>query len=93
MLSTGEHKMDKVFDVFCKREQVEPQEVKRLIRLIEHAYLAGERDMNKGTSSANVLCKKVEKKAESLGWRTQWPGLYPVFINKQGQYVYVPLDV
>jgi hypothetical protein len=80
------------FANFCKNENVDARELGELLTLINRAFKAGENDANNGTDTADPWYTKVETQAAKFGWKTQWPGFYPSFKDKDGKAIYVPCE-
>lgn len=82
------------FARFCIGHKIEPADAAELVALARSAFRAGERETSdyqlSATRRAANACKAFERKAESLGFKVDWPGLWPRLIGKNGHTYNVP---
>lgn len=79
------------FANFCDREGHKPADVADLIQLCRKAARANERECSDPAApSSDPACDAVVSQATAMGYRVEWNGLYPSFINAAGFGVHLP---
>jgi hypothetical protein len=71
------------------KTDVQAFRIAQLILRSRRAHSAGEREPSNG-KSAHLERMAVEDYASDLGWKTDWPGLWPTFTTKDGHEIYLP---
>jgi hypothetical protein len=76
------------FAYFAAAHEIDPRDLAELVTLSQRAFSAGERECNTG-KDAGPARLKVEGKANTVGFSTEWNGLWPSFvvIGKDGAIV------
>jgi hypothetical protein len=77
---------------FAAEYKIDPADVAQLVVLARKAFNAGERSCNSGTEAAQRAYDRAtdafEELAGSLGFKVQWPGLWPTLRTQDGRSVY-----
>ena len=78
------------FASWCQNERQEPAAVARLIVLARRAFNAGEVHCNTGERRRyDNATAAFEKAAAEMGYRVEWPGLWPT-LYRDGSEVHLP---
>ncbi len=71
---------------FCADQKVEARDAVELVVLANRAFSAAAC----GNNREQPAMERFVKKAKSLGFGVQWPGLWPSLLDKDGRTVYLP---
>lgn len=80
---------------FAAQNNLDIGDAAELVALAGKVFTTGERDANTGSESSfrayDKATKEFARKAESLGFAAQFPGLWPNLV-KDGREVYIPSE-
>lgn len=71
------------FANFATAQELDPRDLAKLLDMAHKAFSSGVREANTGTS-ANPARDRFEAAALALGYKTEWPGLWPQLRNGTG---------